>query len=59
LRTVRRALVLLLLAALPLAAGSADARPDTTSSPLVEVVVGLDAAPLAVLWRPPAGGGSA
>ena len=45
---MRRALVLLLLAALPLAAGSADARPDTTSSPLVEVVVGLDAAPLAV-----------
>ncbi|MDF2749662.1 MAG: hypothetical protein K0T00_837, partial [Gaiellaceae bacterium] len=40
--------MLLLLAALPLAAGAADARPDTTSSPLVEVVVGLDAAPLAV-----------
>ena len=40
--------MLLLLAALPLAAGAAEARPDQPSSQLVEVVVGLDGAPLAV-----------
>ena len=40
--------MLLLLAALPLAAGAAEARPDRPSSQLVEVVVGLDGAPLAV-----------
>ena len=39
---------MLLLAALPLGAGAADARPDQPSSQLVEVVVGLDGAPLAV-----------
>jgi subtilisin family serine protease len=44
---VRRALVLLLLAALPLAAGAADARPETTTAQLVEVVVGLESQPLA------------
>ena len=45
---MRRGLLLLLLAAFPLVAGAAEARPDAPSRQLVEVVVGLDGAPLAV-----------
>ena len=45
---VRRGLLLLLVLALPLLAGAAQARPDAPSRDLVEVVVALEADPLAV-----------
>ena len=45
---MRRAILLLLIAVFALVAGAAEARPDTPSQHLVEVVVGLDGAPLAV-----------
>jgi len=45
---VRRSSLLLLIAAFALVAGAAQARPDAPSQELVEVVVGLDGAPLAV-----------
>jgi subtilisin family serine protease len=43
---VLRGLVLLLLAALALVAGAAEARPEASSEPLVEVVVGFSQRPL-------------
>ncbi len=45
---MRRGLLLLLIAAFTLVVGAAQARPDAPSQELVEVVVGLDGAPLAV-----------
>ncbi len=45
---MRRGLLLLLIAAFALLAGAAQARPDAPSQQLVEVVIGLEGAPLAV-----------